>query len=641
MTVHYERRLGEASAGMLVLGMHRSGTSVLARALQLGGANIGDRLIEGSAGNESGHWEDAFAVETHERLLAQTGRRWNDLVPMPKDWIESEAAVETTRLIREYIRNDRANHPLWAVKDPRLCEFGALWRKEAVAAGLSVGAIVVVRHPWEVARSLATRDGMLAGQAMLLWLDYTLGALAVADGLPTVVVSYSSFLEDWRNVVGRIKSLPGGASLSWNNAVSAQLDQFVSAEHRHHREQHEAGSLPKIVSDLWACLVDCADSGLQPDGLPALFAPQLAQVRELLTPLVSDWRVTERKLWERVSRAEDKVGKVPSSSDFETSQLPELIAGAHSDLVRIYSEDIRRMQDTVSAALDRAARNEVRAGVSALFDQTFQAQMTALGDFVLALQGQVDNVLRVVGSRGEASLVATREVADMTVQLASDLKQSVGGELSEASKWREQQGGVITALRITQSSIERSLTSELIPLVKSVVRQTNELQRQHALTARIEEVIAEAATIRLHLESAQALLRSSDERCAELDSQVHSLEGELRESQESVERLESRIAAADVEFVQLHANLRSLRQARDTLDRFMKSRSWRWTRPMRALSRALRGRWTSEDSKRVVQMFRGLLQRRRHRIRQPLSSLPSPRSAGFFLIDRLLLWSLE
>ena len=67
---------------MLVLGMHRSGTSLLARLLQQCGIDIGSRLLGGSVGNEHGHWEDAFAVEMHERLLASMGRRWDE-VPAP------------------------------------------------------------------------------------------------------------------------------------------------------------------------------------------------------------------------------------------------------------------------------------------------------------------------------------------------------------------------------------------------------------------------------------------------------------------------------------------------------------------------------------------------------------------------------
>ena len=123
-----------ASTALLVLGMHRSGTSALARLLHWAGADAGERLVPGSAGNEQGHWEDAFAVETNERLLAALGRRWDDMRPLPAGWADSEAAREARARIGDYVRTRRRQHPVWAVKDPRMCLFASLWR-DAIATG--------------------------------------------------------------------------------------------------------------------------------------------------------------------------------------------------------------------------------------------------------------------------------------------------------------------------------------------------------------------------------------------------------------------------------------------------------------------------------------------------------------------------
>lgn len=85
------------SQGLLVLGMHRSGTSVLARVLGLCGADLGTRLIGASAGNEDGHWEDAFAVEIHDRLLAAFGAGWDDPLALPGDWTGAMPAATRQR----------------------------------------------------------------------------------------------------------------------------------------------------------------------------------------------------------------------------------------------------------------------------------------------------------------------------------------------------------------------------------------------------------------------------------------------------------------------------------------------------------------------------------------------------------------
>src|SRR3546814_15012580 len=72
------------STGILILGMHRSGTSALTRVLNLLGVALGERLMPAGKGNESGHWESLAVYEAHEQLLTALGRRWDDFREMPE-----------------------------------------------------------------------------------------------------------------------------------------------------------------------------------------------------------------------------------------------------------------------------------------------------------------------------------------------------------------------------------------------------------------------------------------------------------------------------------------------------------------------------------------------------------------------------
>lgn len=96
-TKHRSTKDTPDSTALVVLGMHRSGTSALTRLLHTAGADAGGRLLGASAGNELGHWEDAFVVETNERLLAALGRRWDDVRPLPAGWLQDESAVAARR----------------------------------------------------------------------------------------------------------------------------------------------------------------------------------------------------------------------------------------------------------------------------------------------------------------------------------------------------------------------------------------------------------------------------------------------------------------------------------------------------------------------------------------------------------------
>ena len=66
---------------VLILGMHRSGTSAVARVVNLLGAALPKKLLEAAPGNEAGHWEPIELVSLHDRMLAEAGSRWEDFRP--------------------------------------------------------------------------------------------------------------------------------------------------------------------------------------------------------------------------------------------------------------------------------------------------------------------------------------------------------------------------------------------------------------------------------------------------------------------------------------------------------------------------------------------------------------------------------
>ena len=63
---------------LLVLGMHRSGTSAMTRVISLLGADLPKTLLGEGLGNEAGHWEPAPLVTHHDWLLEQLASRWDD-----------------------------------------------------------------------------------------------------------------------------------------------------------------------------------------------------------------------------------------------------------------------------------------------------------------------------------------------------------------------------------------------------------------------------------------------------------------------------------------------------------------------------------------------------------------------------------
>jgi hypothetical protein len=192
---------------ILVLGMHRSGTSALTRILSLSGAALPDRLIEPSPTiNETGFWEPREIVALHDEVLAVAGSAWDDVLGFPAPWFQSAAAAGFRARLDDIIGREFGDAPLLVVKDPRLCRLLPLWRPVLAARGLAPLAVIPIRNPLEIAASLEKRDGFGEGKSLLLWLGHFLAAEYDTRDLPRCFVSYDRALSDGPAIVRQIGS---------------------------------------------------------------------------------------------------------------------------------------------------------------------------------------------------------------------------------------------------------------------------------------------------------------------------------------------------------------------------------------------------------------------------------------------------
>ena len=214
---------------LIILGMHRSGTSALAGLVQLLGVDLGKNLLPGmSEVNEKGFFEHQEIVEIHEHLLQSLGSSWYDPLPLGDNWWQRPDVLTQRRQIVTVLRRDFANSRLWGIKDPRLCRLFPVWKSILAEVRSEPLCVIVTRNPHEVADSLAKRDGFSLSLSYSLWLDYMLAAERFTRNLPRAFVNYSGLLADWRSViseVGRKLDLEWPVSLQ---QAESQIDEFLS-----------------------------------------------------------------------------------------------------------------------------------------------------------------------------------------------------------------------------------------------------------------------------------------------------------------------------------------------------------------------------------------------------------------------------
>jgi len=267
---------GKAAAvkpvALLVLGMHRSGTSALTRVLNLLGASLGDDLMPPGDDNPLGFWEHQGIVAVHEALLVALDRRWDDPRPMPDGWLQSEPARVAGKAIAAIVRRDFAGERLWTVKDPRLCRLMPLWRRVLADLDIEPRVLLVSRHPREVAGSLLRRDGLPIAIGELLWARYLLEAVRGSEGCRRVMVAYDDLLADWDGVVRRIDQALA-LDLAANDGQARDIASFLSPQLRHHREQEAIGGLIAPLAPLAAGALATNDVDVVEQAFAAGIAP--------------------------------------------------------------------------------------------------------------------------------------------------------------------------------------------------------------------------------------------------------------------------------------------------------------------------------------------------------------------------------
>ena len=254
------------NTAVIVLGMHRSGTSALAGLLHELGIAMGPSLMSGRADeNEKGFWEHEKIVSIHDRLLAHFGSGWSDPVPLPQDWFTRDFSRQCQDEICRVLEEDFGSHPLWALKDPRMCRLMPLWMPVFDRLDINPLFLCIVRNPLEVAASLQRRDSLANDHALLLWLQYNLEALESTAGYRRRFLTFAQLLEQGAPLLEDIlrcwSLLPAGLPAS-----AAVADMFLSSELRHHVvNDHSLNAVPETVSGLYRLLANAAASGAEMD----------------------------------------------------------------------------------------------------------------------------------------------------------------------------------------------------------------------------------------------------------------------------------------------------------------------------------------------------------------------------------------
>lgn len=332
-----------------IAGMHRSGTSLVARLLNLCGLYLGpaDEFLPPNASNPEGYWENTQFVWLNDAILNQFDTAWDLQTPLPEGWPLQPEMIPLRNKAADLVQRFGAHAP-WGWKDPRSSLTLAFWK--LLLPDLKV--VICLRNPLDVAQSLTNRGNSSTRFGLNLWELYNQRLLSVTRPEDRVVTHYDAYFENPHEELRRVL---GALDLSASDETIEQACSAASPAQRHSRTtvQHLLErDAPLQVVKLYLAL--CAEAGpvcqaiLNGEPAPDALASELALLkhRQALQALK-----TEAQLQELAAKVAEKEQAVRAL----TTQVAEKERAARA--MTEENENLRRQVDRYGRSpLIRAAR---------------------------------------------------------------------------------------------------------------------------------------------------------------------------------------------------------------------------------------------------------------------------------------------
>jgi hypothetical protein len=249
--------------GVCLLGMHRSGTSLIAGVLRQLGVDLGpdEEFLPPDSNNQSGYFELADLVEINDEILAYYGGSWDALPELPPGWEQSDQLSPIRDRARRALGRRFSASSEWGWKDPRTCITLPFWQR--LVSGLRY--VICLRNPVDIAHSLRSREGeeRRLEEHVLAWLQHTASALVYTADRPRILVRYERFLDDPEHEVRRLARFVGREDRLSEPDLMARIVEFADPGLAHARSASSTvadhPAIPFDASALYLALQLVAD----------------------------------------------------------------------------------------------------------------------------------------------------------------------------------------------------------------------------------------------------------------------------------------------------------------------------------------------------------------------------------------------
>ena len=498
---------------ILVLGMHRSGTSALAGVLSKLGCEVPAHQMAPSRSNEKGFFESTAVRDFNEELLTSAGSSWDDLTPFHEEWLHSPSAPAFLDRAVSVLEKELGNAQLFVLKDPRICRLVPFWMEALGRFGCTVKPVLTIRNPLEVGHSLVTKKNFSEPVGQMLWLRHALDAERATRGMVRFHTSFEELMRSWEDVAQRMQD---GLQLVWPKPVASvefEVAAFLSGELRHHRESNDRALTSSLLPDWlresydilrrWAVSGETEADYAQLDRIRVEFdaasrafgrlvsAERAGSVRyreradelqQALTSLQEQGAASKKTLEEALTASEARSAALQG----ERSALQEQAAGLEKQLEERATALEKQLEDQAAASrIEREALKSELQGAVKAEREAMQARLAdAASEFALQRTAFDEELEALKAEAAKRAAEAEQRISEVTRSLQEERRRKtlMDAELHQLQEARQALEAELAASQARRKEAARVIDrqksdlaaryQELAALERQILRQS-------------------------------------------------------------------------------------------------------------------------------------------------------------------------
>ncbi len=221
---------------VLVLGMHRTGTSTIAGILNILGVDLGNRLLIASRDNPKGYFEHSDIVTLNKAFLNLHNLDDDGLLgELPTDWLYDDRTKDFKEKIKSLILRDFGDSEIFGLKDPRISILLPAYLEVFKELGIDLRVIIANRSIQDVINSLHKRGVVSLFDSVIAYKYYYRIIKAYAESLYHIHVHYDDLINDSKNLINKMTDFINHPKIKTYDQVEYEINRFIEPSLRHNK----------------------------------------------------------------------------------------------------------------------------------------------------------------------------------------------------------------------------------------------------------------------------------------------------------------------------------------------------------------------------------------------------------------------